>query len=175
MWTLWESKNCEGLNKHTHAYLLSPTSPPPIPFSPCFSFSLPLLMTKVAFQSISGRDSVQGEGFHLIHIRDTGWQVLHVKSWEGIPSVGIANALALHRQTERRSICEESWVMCMWGKRQHSILNVCEKRHLFHLCQLPLKLPLVWCTGLISFSCITNDGKLTILWLWSIVCCWTLY
>lgn len=132
--TLWESKNCEGLNKHTHAYLLSPTSPHTSLFPPHFSFSLPLPMTKVAFQSISGRDSVQGEGFHLIHSRDTGWQVLHVKSREGFPSVGITNACAFHRQTERRSICEESWVMCMWGKRQHSVVPMCVRRGIYFIC-----------------------------------------
>lgn len=63
--------------------------------------------------------------------------------------------------------------LCTWGRRQLSIVPVCV-RSLFHLCQPSLKLPLVWCTGLVSFSSITNDDKLAILWLWSIVCCWTL-
>lgn len=42
-------------------------------------------MTKMAFLSISWRDSVYCVWLQLDHIRDTVRQVLQVKSWEGVP------------------------------------------------------------------------------------------
>lgn len=127
-----------------------------------------------------------GISVHLWEGQRWGWVISphpHQKHWLAgaacellgrYPLSGNINAeLFMERQREGAAVrCE--WCVLGQEAAQHCA-NVCEKRCLFHLCQPPLKLPLVWCTGLVSFSSITNDDKLPILWLWSIVCCWTLY
>lgn len=69
--------------------------------------------------------------------------------------------LFMERQTDRQregaSVRSPEW--CVHGARGSIALCQC-----VGFIQPPLKLPFVWCTGLISFSSITND-KHTILWL----------
>lgn len=58
------------------------------------------------------------------------------------------------------------------GAAEHCA-GVCERRHFCHLCQPPLILPLVWCTGLIFQASLMMISLL--FYDWSIVCCQTLY
>lgn len=153
MWSntcVWESKICEGLNEHTCAYLLSPTSHPPTPFLPRFSFSFPLL------------NDQSGISVHLWEGRCSGWMISphpHQRHCLAGSASDILGRYPLSGNNQR--LCF-SWrdreKGHLWGvlsdvyvgqEAAEHCANVCERRHFFHLCQPPLKLPLVWCTGLI--------------------------
>lgn len=175
---MWESKICEGLNEHTCVYLLSPTSHLPTPFLPRFSFSFPLL------------NDQSGISVHLWEGQCSGWMISphpHQRHCLAGSASDILGRYPLsgnnqwlcfswrdrERQREGASVRGPEW--CVHGARGSRALCQCVWEEAFLSCVSTTSKIAPCLMHWVNFSSIPNDDKLTILWLWSIVCCGTLY